>query len=156
MSLLEYYEPDTRTLTLPWDFNECINKDNLPNDVLIIIFKNERNNMGYYSKFNQPVDSLPNSITNLTLGFYFNQSVMSLPNSIIELGFYSNSSIKDNLPDFIETVIIYFIHEDIYNYKITNLPYNLKKIKINDPDKKHYIIKIPFDCILTDLDDNVI
>ena len=102
------------------------------------------------------VDYLPNSLTHLTVGELFNQPVDSLPNSIIELGINSNSSIKDNLPDSIETVIIYFDEDDIYNTKITNLPFNLKKIKINDPDKKHYIIKIPFDCILTDLDDNVI
>ena len=106
MSLLEYYEPVTRTLTLPHNFNECINKDNLPNDVLIITFEK-------YSLFNQPVNSLPNSITHLTFGYNFNQ-------------------------------------------RADNLPYNLKKIKINDPNKKHNITKIPFDCILTDLDDKVI
>ena len=76
MSLLKYYEPDTRTLTLPWDFNECINKDNLPNDVLIIIF--EENYMKReYSLFNQPLDFLPNSITHLTFGWTFNQPVDS-------------------------------------------------------------------------------
>ena len=28
------------------------------------------------SKFNQPVNNLPNSIVNLTFGYYFNQEIM--------------------------------------------------------------------------------
>ena len=59
MSLLEYYNNETKTLTLPPDFNtELID---LPPEVAIIIFY-ENCGVGKDSKFNQTVDKLPSSI----------------------------------------------------------------------------------------------
>jgi hypothetical protein len=84
------------------------------------------------------------------LGDKFNQEI-SIPKSLIELGFDSNSSIKDNIPNFVENIIIYF---DSNNKKITNLPTSIKKIKINDMykindmSKINLIEKIPFGCII--------
>jgi hypothetical protein len=55
---------------------------------------------GYYSKFNQPIDNLPNSLTHLELGSKFNQEIFNLPNSLTYLMFntysYFNKEI-DNL-----------------------------------------------------------
>ena len=52
------------------------------------------------SKFNQPINNLPNSIIYLTLGHCFNQPINNLPNSIIylTLGYYFNQPLN-NLPN---------------------------------------------------------
>ena len=42
------------------------------------------------------------------------------------------------------------------NYNLNNIPPNIKHIKINKPDKIHFIKKIPFGCIVTDFYDNKI
>ena len=64
-----------------------------------IIF-NENFSKNAFSKFNQPVDNLPNSIQTLTFGYCFNQTVDNLKNSIqnLALGFKFNQSV-DNLPN---------------------------------------------------------
>ena len=74
------------------------------------------NGLGF-SKFNQPVDNLPNSIVNLTFGEHFNQSVDNLPNSIVNLTFGKN-----------------------FDKKIDNIPIGLQKIKCCKDYiyKKHY------------------
>jgi hypothetical protein len=39
---------------------------------------------------------------------------------------------------------------DEYNEIIENLPANVKEIRINEPDKAHYLKKIPFGCKIVD------
>ena len=68
--LAQYYNKETQTLTLPWDFDKEL--CNLPNSITHLTFE-------YYSKFNQSVDNLPNSITHLTFGYWFVQPVNNLP-----------------------------------------------------------------------------
>ena len=101
----------------------------------------------FYYRFNQEIKEniLPNNLTHLTLGEEFNQKI-SVPKSLIELEFYSNCPIKDNIPDFIENITILFNKQN--NHKITNLPISIKKIKISDMSKINLIEKIPFGCII--------
>jgi hypothetical protein len=69
---------------------------------------------------------------------------IAIPQSVRLLSFYNKSIIKDNIPDFIETLYIYMYAND----KITNLPSTIKKIKITDMNKINLIDKIPFGCVI--------
>ena len=66
------------------------------------------------SKFNQPINNLPNSITHLTLGLDFNQPINNLPNSItnLTLGQKFNQQIN-NLPNSLT-------HLEFYEYSCFN------------------------------------
>jgi hypothetical protein len=90
MNLNNYYNKETKTLTLPQEYNEVIT--NVSKEIEIIIFKK-------YSIFNKPVDNLPEKLTHLTFGFNFNQSVDNLPENLTYLSFigYFNKLV-DNLP----------------------------------------------------------
>ena len=65
------------------------------------------------SKFNQPIDMLPSSITHLTFGLYFNQPVDDFPSSIQHLTFNYFSKFDkslNNLPinlEFIRLLVGY-------------------------------------------------
>jgi hypothetical protein len=75
---IEHYNKDTKTLTIPYSFNEEI-KD-IPEETEIIIFsKNYRNKK--YSKFNQKF------LTQITFSCYFNQFVDNLPKKLTHLYF---------------------------------------------------------------------
>jgi len=144
--LKQYYNKETQRLTFPYDFNEELS--NLPWDIKVIIFE-EEHSKEQYSKFNQPVSYLPNSITHLTFGCYFNQPVDNLPKSIKKLGFSSNSKIKNNIPENIEDIEIIFFGFH-YDSIVENIPCHIKKIKINRRDKINYLKKIPFGCKVVD------
>ena len=73
---------------------------------------------------------------------------------VIELKFWSNSYIKNQIPNYVEFITIIFLHND--NEYITNIPSSIKKIKINNKNKIHLIKKIPYLCTITDLNDVVI
>ena len=161
MSLEKYYNEETKTLLLPYDFNEEL-KD-LPVGVKIIIFNEELYNM--LSKFNRPVDNLPHDITHLTFGFYFNKPVNSLPPNlrVITFGDDFNHPV-DNLPPNLE--VITFGKE--FNHSVNNLPKNIKELAFPaDSFIKNYIpahitnIKIlfnyydDFDEIVDEIVDNL-
>ena len=155
--------PDSLThLTFSYCFNQPI--DNLPDSLT---------HLSFGDNFNQTVDKLPNSITHLTFGKKFDQSVDNLPNtithltlgdykknvdklksSLVELSFTNLNKIKDNIPDFIKTIAIYF--DKNVDENVTNIPCWITTIKINDPTKKYFISKIPFNCKLMDLKGNLI
>jgi hypothetical protein len=125
-------------LTFGYTFNQLV--DNLPNKLTELTFGD---------CFNQGVDNLPNNLTHLTFGRYFNQSVDSLPDTIKELTYWSESKLN-NIPTSIEYTNIIFTKYDKYNKVIDNLPINVKIIRINKPDKAHYLKKIPFGCKVVD------
>jgi hypothetical protein len=56
---IEHYNKETKTLTIPYNFNEEL-KD-IPEETEIIIFNKNSN-------FNQPVNNLPKTITHLSFG----------------------------------------------------------------------------------------
>jgi hypothetical protein len=108
--LEQYYNKETNTLTLPYDFNDEL--CNLPLDIKVIIFEQDYHKR-QYSKINRQVNNLPNSITHLTFGNDFNEKVghqgcedikcpRNLPNSITHLtfGFKFNQQV-DKLPNSI-------------------------------------------------------
>ena len=91
------YNKKTNTLVIYADFNDELK--NLPEQTLIIIFNEQLDDIRSCSKFNKPVDNLPNSVTDLTFGFAFNQLVDNLPNSLTHLTFGWNfNQLVDNLP----------------------------------------------------------
>ena len=54
--MLQYYNSETKTLTFPYDFVDQL--VDLPEDTKIIIFEPQK--PCKFSRFNQPVDYLPN------------------------------------------------------------------------------------------------
>ena len=145
--LKKYYNIKTKTVTLPYEFNEEL-KD-LPVDVQVIIFEENDNNKEY-SQFNKKVDAtrknfiftgapknnvvfdgdnLPKNLTHLIFGFNFSQSVDNLPENLIHLRFGYK-----------------------FNQKIDNLPLNIKQIKMYK-QQIHLLKKVPFECKIID-DDN--
>ena len=156
-------------LTFGYAFNRSIN--NLPKNLTHLIFE--------YSSFNKSVNNLPNNLTHLFFAYDFNKPVNKLPNNLIclvlgrsfvkninkipksvkELGFDVSSNIKNNIPAFVETVIINS-SEDVekYNarYVVDNLPSTIKKIKVQCVEDLDFLEKIPFDCIVTFMDGEII
>lgn len=159
-------------LTFGDNFNQKVN--NLPKSITHLKFG---------VNFNQQVNNLPNLITHLTLGEKFNKQVNNLPNSIAQLEIYSImydklitkypislteitfrniSVIKNNIPDSVNCINILF--DDLQSlssnksadFDLSNIPANIKQIRINDKDKLKYITKIPFGCIITDFKNNII
>ncbi len=73
------------------------------------------------------IDSLPNSIIELELGYTFNLEMNNLPTSIKKLVIckYSDYNMDLNcLPDFVEELQL----NDSYKKRILNIPSNLKKL----------------------------
>ena len=106
--------------------------------------------------FNQSVNKLPTSLTHLTFGYCFGKSVHILPKSIIELGFYSHHKIKNDIPESVENINIYFHSMVEKNETIENILPTIKQIKVNDKNKLYLIKKIPFGCKLVDEKDREI
>jgi hypothetical protein len=140
-------------------FNQSV--DNLPNNLTHLTFgawfnqsvdslPNNLTHLTFGVGFNQSVDYLPKNLTHLTFGYSFNQKVDSLPSTLIEIGFYSHCKIKNNIPNSIEFLNIFFSVDDFYNEPIENIASNVKEIKINLVSKVHYLKKIPFGCKVVD------
>ena len=154
------YMYDNNIIIFSYDFNKLLDSDLLSkyneiifsNYVLSYDLLDSLINNNYYhckfrpSIFNQPVNNLPCSITNLTFGTSFNQLVEMLPNSIIKLTFGNNFNQQvDNLPNSIISLTFgYRFNQSVDNLpcsitnltfsrcftkKINNLPKLLKKIE---------------------------
>ena len=115
----EFYNDKTKTLTIPFYFNEELKY--LQHDILIIIFE-EDFAKAEYSRFNQLVENLPTNLTYLRFGYYFNQKITNLPSTLTYLAFGKK-----------------------FNYPIDNLPPNMKQIYINKY-QINLLNKIPFEC----------
>ena len=114
--LEDFYDSQTKTLRLPSYFNEELK--NLPPGTKIIKFE-ENYNKGEFSRFNQLVDHLPNSVIHLIFGWDFNQSVNNLQNSITHLTFgYWFDQQVDNLPNSITHLTFGYC----FNQSVDNLP----------------------------------
>ena len=148
--LEKYYNVETKTLTLPHNFDEEL-KD-LSSNTKIIIFEDDT--IGpFYSIFNKSVDNLPNSITNLTFGRYFNQLVDATRKNKIFTGAPKNNIVfdGDNLP----ASLTHLIFGNSFNYKVYNLPLTMKEIMICK-QQIHLLKKIPFNCKIIDEDNKEI
>ena len=119
-------------------FNQPLYKEDLPSSLTRLTLSGE---------FNQPFNEgiLPQKLTYLSLGNSFCQLLNNLPESVLELEIHSCYKYINNLPYFIEKLTILFDTDDTHNKIITNLPVNIKHIKINIKEKLHFIKKIPFD-----------
>ena len=98
--LNEYYNTKTKTLMVPYYYNEKL--EYLPQDVQTIIFNEDKTDKFKYSKFNRSVDHLPSTVTHIIFGSGFNRPINKLPRSIthLTLGFNFNHSV-DNLQNSI-------------------------------------------------------
>ena len=109
MLLKNYYNNETKTLSIPSSFNEEL-KD-IPEETEIIIFEEKHGTSSKFNKkintfpknlthltfgcrFNQNVDNLPAKLTYLTFGIMFNQKIDYLPQSLIQLYFLSRFNKK--------------------------------------------------------------
>ena len=144
-------------------FNDDIKKFNSNCEIKTIIFSNYMlfdneiieiiNNKKFYKKckkcklsqFNQPIDNLPQSIINLTLGCNFNQPVNNLPLKILNLTFgYEFNQSVDNLPfgilnltfgykfnctvDNLPQTLLNLTFDFIFNQSVDNLPNSIIEI----------------------------
>ena len=100
-SLKDYYNNETKTLTLPYKFNNKLK--NIPENTENIIFDYSIHTA---SKFNQKIDNLPQSLIKLFLGKFFNKKVDFLPKNLIHL-----------------------LVGEFFNQEINNLPKNLKSLE---------------------------
>jgi hypothetical protein len=142
-------------LTFGWKFNQKVGHMETNDICCLQNLSNSITHLTFNGIFNNNIVTLPNSITHLNLSLCFNKIINNYPTSLVELSFWC-TSINNSIPDFIENIIIYFDNNDKYNEYVTNIPPNIKKIKINKKEKVHFISKIPFGCTITDLDDNII
>jgi hypothetical protein len=116
--MIKYYNNTTKTLTIPYKFNEEL-KD-IPDDTEIIIFDEDLKN-DKYSIFNQKIKDnvLPDSLHTLSFGLSFNQKIKEnvLPESLhtLRLGYYFNQEIKENiLPKSLHTLTFgYHFNQEI-------------------------------------------
>lgn len=131
-------------LTLSYAFNNTVNS--LPKSLISITF---------LEMFNQSIDNLPNSVKIISMSGGFNRQVLKYPDSLEELSFCARSNIKNQIPDHISIINVYFdyVGGDLV---CSNIPPNIKKIRINIKEKINLITKIPFGCVITDVYDNVI
>jgi hypothetical protein len=128
--MLKYYNIITKTLTIPYEFNEVL-KD-IPADTEIIIFDEDYKKFKY-STFNQEIKEnvLPDSLYTITFGVAFNQEIKGnvLPYSLhtLTFGICYNKEIKENvLPSSLHTLTFGFC----FNQEIKEnvLPKSIKKI----------------------------
>jgi hypothetical protein len=140
MSLIDYYNKNTKILTIPNTFNRKLN--DIPKETEIIIFSEDDSWSGR-SYFNQPVNNLPETLTHLTFGrqtpvrlahpkimnihnclrcHNFNQSVDNLPNSLTHLTFGNSfNQPVDNLPETLTHLTFGYN----FNQSVDNLPNSL-------------------------------
>jgi hypothetical protein len=140
--LENYYNVETKTFTIPYDFNKELNS--LLTDVQIIIFEQDFTKKEY-SQFNKSVDNLPNKITRLAFGRYFNQSVNNLPKNLTHLLFTDcfNQSVN-SLPNNLTHLTFGYC----FNESVNSLPSTLieigfwshcSKIKNNIPNSIEFL-----------------
>ena len=96
---------------------------------------------------------IPNSVTHLTFGYRFDQKLKEgdIPNSVTHLTFDEEFNQELNiLPYGLKSLKLY------KNNKIlSNLPFTLEKLIIENYNKDNYI-KLPYGCVIYDKDENII
>jgi hypothetical protein len=94
-------------------------------EIKVNILPSSLTHLTFGISFNQKikVNILPSSLTHLTMGCDFNR-INNISKTIIELGFCNYCLIKNNMPEFIETIVIYLF--DYSHSEITNLPTTIK------------------------------
>jgi hypothetical protein len=81
------------------------------------------------SRFNQPVDNLPQSITHLIFGRLFNQTVNNLPQTMTHLTFGHNfNQTVDNLP---KNIIQLTLNPMVFTQSMNNISPNTEIFLVN-------------------------
>ena len=144
-----YMSPDYTTIFFNYDFNQKIEPNSLPENLISLTFGvcfNQKIypnnlpinliNLTFGSYFNQGIDpnTLPKNLISLTFGWEFNQKIE--PNTLSEnvttltFGNHFNQGIDPNtLPENLTTIIF----GECFNQNIDQimLPFSLKNIKFN-------------------------
>ena len=121
---------------------------------------------------------IPNNTKHIIISHDYNKILNNIPDTVIELTIYSNfKELYNNIPIKIKIININLLHLRNYNIYLHNLPISLEQIKLCDFSKycefdyldkniqlysieqrkrcnmlkiiKKYIIKLPFNCIIT-------
>lgn len=123
-------------------------------DITIINLIKSYKKVAFGDNFNQPIDYLPDGITDLYLGQRFNKPINNLPQSLKKLKISSNiiaytefNQSLDNLPSGLETIDI--LINKSFNQPIDNLPISLKKLVLICQQFKQPINNLP--CNLEEL-----
>jgi len=146
------YLSQIKYITFGDSFNQLV--DNLPDSVLGIKFG---------SHFNQPVDKLPNNLIYLEFGKTFYQSVNELPITLETLIFFYEDNIYNfslypemhqpsgtrNYSRIDNVKLVLNLYEDKQkpiikrDHTLNNLPYNLKKLQVNEKYLKEKVNNLP-------------
>jgi hypothetical protein len=134
-----HYWINNDTLIVKPKFNDNINLLEFHCDITSLIFSNyddisdiiENINDTRYigSSFNQPVDNLPPTLLNLTLGIKFNQPVDNLPPTLLNLTLGDDfDKPVDNLPPTLLNLTL----GDDFNQLVDDLPPTLLNLTLGD------------------------
>jgi len=147
--LVDNLPPNLTHLTFGDGFNQPV--EHLPQNLT---------HLSFGSEFNCGLDSLPKNLTYLTVGARFDKDIKNIPKTIIEFAFDVKSNVKNNIPEFIETVTIY--STEAFNDKkcnsktiVSNLPSTIKQINVRQKDLP-FLNKIPFGCVVVYMNDSII
>jgi hypothetical protein len=141
-----------KTLFLGKHYNQEITPNLLPINLKVLnLSKN----------YNQEIKigSLPPNLIDLTIYNDLDIKQECLPTSLRKLCFESQFKIKNNIPNYIEEIKIIFspyTNTPEETEIIDNIPSSVKKITINNVNRKHFLHKIPFECVVMDDNNNII
>lgn len=136
-------------LTFGATFKQEIKKDILPNSLVYLEF-------GIFYDTQILKNILPTNLIHLKFGSSFNQEIHGvIPPNVKEITLWINKKIIENLPENVETLNI-ICFEATRKKIINNLPMTIKKIRIKKKEYMEYIEKIPFGCMVTDMNDKEI
>ena len=135
MKIPNQYFVQNKTIFIEPEYNEILSAqilEILSNCNSIIFYDGAKHldlkfNQFMESRFNRPINNLPNSIKTLKFGFSFDQSVDNLPNSIENLtfGYRFNQPVR-NLPNSIKD--LRFGIE--FNESLDDLPFSIVRLTI--------------------------
>jgi hypothetical protein len=127
MSLLEYYDNETKTLTLPYNFNQKLK--NIPKETQKIIFT-ENCNKQEYSNFDQLINDLPENLTCLILGYNFNKQIDKLP---VNLKYLTLRGIFNRTINNLPLNLTHLTFKCHFHKSIENLPINIENLILEIP-----------------------
>jgi hypothetical protein len=128
------------------NFNQEIKENVLPLSLTELVFG---------ISFNQEIKEnvLPKNLTFLHLSNKFNKNI-KIPLSVKLLSCDVECAILNNIPEFIQNIVIvlFYNNNNKYNIPITNIPITVKKIYFIGPDTYINLLeKIPFDCVVINI-----
>ncbi len=157
-----------------YDFNQSV--DNLPKNLIYLDFQNQLLNASefnndYYetdfglysiavdklidtfltSRFDQPLENLPEKLRFLSLPLTHNNKII-VPKNIKQLYLSCKNNTINNLPEYVKTIFINFYYNENNNNYVNNLPITIKEVFIKHKNLEKFI-KTPFETEITIIKD---